>query len=1022
MLGHFFAKLTANLVLVAAIVDVTNAAAVQQNQQQCATSSLRTDPLYQSMVNKANCDYAKSYCTSILRPVKTVHRTITDTCTKHLIKYGATSTIHDIVNKVQTVTAVKTVTVPVEVVVTTVVSTETALSTTATSLFTKTISTAFETSTVSGTKTTIVESDILSTVSTKTDTSTVSTVYSVLTTSAFKTDTTSTSTYLTTTSTETSFTAVETDISTVYTSTEVDHTTISTETDYTTISTETDISTTSTALEASTTSTLTDVSTTNTATILVPTATSIVSDTTTTATQIETISTETVTSYTATITTTETVSTEYVTSTVTTTLTTLTTGTVNVLATVGTTTVFVTTATNTVYAATTTTFQEAYKKRGPGVSHCQRGHPAGPCWMDVYGAAKVNHHCSCIVQSSLPTLTVQGPPIVIHKTVTQILWKTLTVHVPSTRYLTQTDYKLITSTAPLTSTKRVTAKTTGGVTHSSEVDVVATSITGTTIYSTKTSISNSIIDVIATSTEYVTATSTIIVTATETVYTYASTEQGVVATTTLSETLSSTVYDVSTTTEIDTATTTLEVVATTISGIVYTTVLGTYVETTQDVTYTTTVYQNAITTIYTTAVLEVDVTATSTTEVAVTSTSSVTATSTSNVAGTTTGTLTSTASCSATPIINGGFESGVLSPWTVPSDSTFSVSIGSSGAYAGTYDVYGGPLTSTSQYFAIRQSVNFCPYTTYACSLAYKSKYSSSENSCSVYYGSTLVTTFSATSSTWRKSATFNILSTGSNTFTIRCTGNYFYAVGLGRADEYTYLDDITCQVGGERDVVSRFVPVEKDLGTDGVSGGPEDKVHGYGDGLLRLATYVSGYEGHGEEEAGFGGGVFVHDRHQDDGADEGGHDVTAHGQHVLAGFLDDPRRTQEDEDYEGAEDHGEELGLKHGEVEARDDYVGEGPEAGSRECGAELDAPVTPALRVQKSFFELFWSEPFVLESRLVRANAFNHQVLVFFGETLGSHGTVRHPEEDKYAPENREAAVCDEDGLPRFERSRVD
>jgi hypothetical protein len=56
-----------------------------------------------------------------------------------------------------------------------------------------------------------------------------------------------------------------------------------------------------------------------------------------------------------------------------------------------------------------------------------------------------------------------------------------------------------------------------------------------------------------------------------------------------------------------------------------------------------------------------------------------------------------------------------------------------------------------------------------------------------------------------------------------------------------------------------------------------------------------------------------------------------------------------------------------------------------------------------------------------LVGANSFDHEVLVFFGEALGSHGGVGHPEHDEGAPEDCNSAVGDKESLPVLKGSML-
>lgn len=65
--------------------------------------------------------------------------------------------------------------------------------------------------------------------------------------------------------------------------------------------------------------------------------------------------------------------------------------------------------------------------------------------------------------------------------------------------------------------------------------------------------------------------------------------------------------------------------------------------------------------------------------------------------------------------------------------------------------------------------------------------------------------------------------------------------------------------------------------------------------------------------------------------------------------------------------------------------------------------------------------AERLVLQAGLVGAHALDHQALVFLGEALGAHRAVGQPVQHEEAPDDREAAVADEDGLPGVDRGRI-
>jgi len=100
--------------------------------------------------------------------------------------------------------------------------------------------------------------------------------------------------------------------------------------------------------------------------------------------------------------------------------------------------------------------------------------------------------------------------------------------------------------------------------------------------------------------------------------------------------------------------------------------------------------------------------------------------------------------------------------------------------------------------------------------------------------------------------------------------------------------------------------------------------------------------------------------------------------------------------------------------VEAGDNDIGKCAQATCWQCGEDCDAAVAPSLGVHECFNHLLSLELLVLHTSLVGANSFDHEVLVFFGEALGSHGGVRHPEHDEDAPDDCNSAVADEESLP--------
>jgi hypothetical protein len=150
--------------------------------------------------------------------------------------------------------------------------------------------------------------------------------------------------------------------------------------------------------------------------------------------------------------------------------------------------------------------------------------------------------------------------------------------------------------------------------------------------------------------------------------------------------------------------------------------------------------------------------------------------------------------------------------------------------------------------------------------------------------------------------------------------------------------------------------------------------------------------------------------------------DKCQHDQQVLASLLDEPRRAQQHDDDIKTKNHCKKLGLKNREVEAGDNDVGESSKAACWQSSEHCDATVAPSLRVLESLYHLLSLELLVLETGLVRADSFDHEVLVFFSKALCSHGRVGHPPANEEAPEDGNPTVSDEESLPRFERSRVE
>lgn len=96
------------------------------------------------------------------------------------------------------------------------------------------------------------------------------------------------------------------------------------------------------------------------------------------------------------------------------------------------------------------------------------------------------------------------------------------------------------------------------------------------------------------------------------------------------------------------------------------------------------------------------------------------------------------------------------------------------------------------------------------------------------------------------------------------------------------------------------------------------------------------------------------------------------------------------------------------------DDDVEESTKTAGWESGTDSDEHMAIHLRVFEGFDKLLPSEAPILHTSLVASHALNHKLLVFFGETLCSHGTVGHPKQDKKAPAHRNSAVGKKESLP--------
>ena len=208
---------------------------------------------------------------------------------------------------------------------------------------------------------------------------------------------------------------------------------------------------------------------------------------------------------------------------------------------------------------------------------------------------------------------------------------------------------------------------------------------------------------------------------------------------------------------------------------------------------------------------------------------------------------------------------------------------------------------------------------------------------------------------------------------------------------------------------------------TDGVSGGPDDKVQGHGNRFLGLATHVSrqhgqskclsGPEGQGDiiadDQANLLWPAVRRHRHETDGADEGRDAEAQHGHQVLARLLDDPHGAQQHDDDIEAQHHRQQLGLEQREPKALDDDALEATQPAGRQRRTQLDEGIAPDLRVPQGFVHLLLLELAVLHASLVGPHTLDHQPLVFLGEAVGTHRRVGHPPADEEAVQDRDDAV---------------
>jgi hypothetical protein len=146
------------------------------------------------------------------------------------------------------------------------------------------------------------------------------------------------------------------------------------------------------------------------------------------------------------------------------------------------------------------------------------------------------------------------------------------------------------------------------------------------------------------------------------------------------------------------------------------------------------------------------------------------------------------------------------------------------------------------------------------------------------------------------------------------------------------------------------------------------------------------------------------------------------HHQQVLTSPLDEPRRTEQNNDDVKTENHCKKLSLKDREVKAGDDDIGEGSQSTCWQCSKDGNTTVAPSLGILECFDHLLPLELLILKTSLVDPNSFDHEMLVFFSETLCSHGRVGHPPSNERPPDNCNASVSDEESLPGFKGTRVE
>lgn len=98
------------------------------------------------------------------------------------------------------------------------------------------------------------------------------------------------------------------------------------------------------------------------------------------------------------------------------------------------------------------------------------------------------------------------------------------------------------------------------------------------------------------------------------------------------------------------------------------------------------------------------------------------------------------------------------------------------------------------------------------------------------------------------------------------------------------------------------------------------------------------------------------------------------------------------------------------------DDDIGKAAETARGQCCGELDDSITPCLRIGERIDDLLFLEDAVLQTSLIVTDALDHESLVFLGEAFGSHGRIRHVDENENAEEDGDDTVRQEQPLPGF------